>query len=46
MSMHEHSNFFNDLVIIGKHIEPISCMATNEQQNFSEIDEVLYENYQ
>lgn len=46
MSINENSQFLSDLVVIGKHIEPIECQATNEQQNFCEIDEILYENYQ
>ena len=43
---HWHGQGLNDLVIIGKHIEPMECTWGNQNAQMDEIDEILYENYQ
>ena len=44
MSMNIGDPVLGDLVIVGKHIQPIEYEATDEH-NDRHIDEVLYENY-
>lgn len=36
----------NDLVVIGKHIQPIENTKENCYPQMDDIDEILYENYQ